>query len=171
MPRLKKLCSKNLLHTAMVLYDTRQAYPCERQHSDSIHAHESVTSDNLTTTTTQTHPSTPHYTMKVTALLLLPSTALPRSHKNNKKDQESSPLAPFLKSIGNEDCDRPACDDTKSALTAALNRVNAAKKAPSGKESGPISYRACPPTKDEIGVSTWTLLHSMVRFIPIMSMS
>ncbi|KAL7486224.1 hypothetical protein ACHAW6_011817 [Cyclotella cf. meneghiniana] len=88
------------------------------------------------------------------------------SNKNNKKDQESSPLAPFLKSIGNEDCDRPACDDTKSALTAALNRVNAAKKAQSGKEGGPGSYRACPPTKDEIGVSTWTLLHSMAAWYP-----
>jgi hypothetical protein len=60
-----------------------------------------------------------------------------------------------------EDCDRPACDDTKSALTAALGRVNAAKKKAGEKQPG--SYRACPPTRDVIGVSTWTLVHSMVR--------
>jgi hypothetical protein len=72
---------------------------------------------------------------------------------------KNDPLAPFLKSMG-EDCDRPACDDTKSALTAALGRVNAAKKKKGEKQ--PNGYTACPPRKDEIGVSTWILLHSMV---------
>ena len=75
---------------------------------------------------------------------------------------KNDPLAPFLKSMG-EDCDRPACDDTKSALTAALGRVNAAKKKAGEKQ--PRGYSGCPPTRDEIGVSTWTLVHSMVRII------
>jgi hypothetical protein len=38
------------------------------------------------------------------------------SNKNNS-------LASLLKSMGGDDCDRPACDDTKSALSAALKRV------------------------------------------------
>ena len=39
---------------------------------------------------------------------------------NNKNDK----LASLLKSMsGGDDCDRPACDDTKSALSAALQRV------------------------------------------------
>lgn len=63
-----------------------------------------------------------------------------------------------------EDCDRPACDDTKSALTAALGRVNAAKKKAEEKTQS-SGYNACPPTRDEIGVSTWTLVHSMVRIV------
>ena len=78
---------------------------------------------------------------------------------------ESDPLAPFLKSMG-EDCDRPACDDTKSALTAALGRVNATKNKKSNDKQ---QYVGCPPSKDEIGVSTWNLLHSMVSFRMIVS--
>ena len=72
---------------------------------------------------------------------------------------------------GGDDCDRPACDDTKSALTAALQRVGASTKDASTRVSKkstkednvPSDYNACPPTRDEIGVSTWSLLHSMVR--------
>lgn len=79
---------------------------------------------------------------------------------SDSEKSKHDPLSPFLKSMG-EDCDRPACDDTKSALTAALGRVNAAKKKAGEKQ--PVSYRACPPTRDELGVSTWTLVHSMVR--------
>jgi hypothetical protein len=85
---------------------------------------------------------------------------------SSNNESNNDPLAPFLKSIGNEDCDRPACDDTKSALTAALGRVNAAKKKAEGAKQ-PTGYRACPPTRDEIGVSTWTLLHSMVSLMSI----
>jgi hypothetical protein len=29
----------------------------------------------------------------------------------------------------------------------------------------PNSYNACPPTKDEIGASTWSLVHSMVSYL------
>ena len=85
---------------------------------------------------------------------------------NSDNNDKSSPLTPFLKTIG-DDCDRPACDDTKSALTAALERVNAAKTKSGVKSRSrqPGSYAACPPTRDEIGVSTWNLVHSMVRAV------
>ena len=93
---------------------------------------------------------------------------------NNNNDK----LASLLKSMsGGDDCDRPACDDTKSALSAALQRVgknvdgasssssNILKKKQQHIEEKNIQrnrYTACPPTRDEIGSSTWSLLHSMV---------
>lgn len=99
---------------------------------------------------------------------------------NNKNDK----LASLLKSMsGGDDCDRPACDDTKSALSAALQRVGNNKQ-DGASSSSSISknqqhrmeneekniqkkdrYTACPPTRDEIGVSTWSLLHSMVCYL------
>jgi hypothetical protein len=109
------------------------------------------------------------------------------ANNNSKRD----PLASLLKTMGGDDCDRPACDDTKSALTAALRRVDrsssgvvrgggggggAVGDASPGRSAAaiPDSYRACPPTRDEIGVSTWSLLHSMVRahsYLPPRSVS
>ena len=133
--------------------------------------------------------------------LLWNSTRRPGLHNNNSHDIMTSsnssgndvkggsansnskldPLASLLKTMGGDDCDRPACDDTKSALTAALGRVDRSSSGVVRKGGGggggavgdtssgrsataiPDSYRACPPTRDEIGVSTWSLLHSMVR--------
>jgi len=66
------------------------------------------------------------------------------------------PLASLFKTMGGEDCDRPQCDDTKSALSMALRRVH-------NNDATQPSTMMCPPSKDEIGASTWTLLHSMVR--------
>ena len=100
---------------------------------------------------------------------------------NNNNDK----LASLLKSMsGGDDCDRPACDDTKSALSAALQRVGNNKNVDGASSSSSTSiskkkqqqrqieneemniqrnrYTACPPTRDEIGSSTWSLLHSMV---------
>ena len=95
---------------------------------------------------------------------------------NNKNDK----LASLLKSMsGGDDCDRPACDDTKSALSAALQRVGNNKNVDGASSSSTTKkqqhieeneeknikknrYTACPPTRDEIGASTWSLLHSMV---------
>ena len=62
------------------------------------------------------------------------------------------PLASLFKTMGGEDCDRPQCDDTKSALSMALRRV----------QNDDANTTMCPPSKDEIGASTWKLLHSMV---------
>ncbi|KAL9188597.1 hypothetical protein ACHAXT_006975 [Thalassiosira profunda] len=94
-----------------------------------------------------------------------------------KRPGKGDGLASLLKSMGGgDDCDRPACDDTKSALTAALGRVGQSgatsiatlgKEPKSGKGGGvPEGYDACPPTRDEIGVSTWSLLHSMAAWYP-----
>lgn len=63
--------------------------------------------------------------------------------------------------MGGDDCDRPACDDTKSALSAALKRVD--RRRTDGDALSLGYRRACPPTRDEIGAQTWSLLHSMVR--------
>lgn len=53
-----------------------------------------------------------------------------------------------------DDCDRPACDDVVGAMTAALGRVQNQQKA----------QVECPPNSPELGRSSWTLLHSMVRW-------
>lgn len=70
-----------------------------------------------------------------------------------------------------EDCDRPACDDTKSALSSALNRLNKNKgkdvlPTASASKQESISPKECPPSKSVIGDSTWTLMHSMTAWYP-----
>ena len=76
-------------------------------------------------------------------------------------------LTPLLKTMGGDDCDRPACDDTKSALSAAMKRVDRRRTKTQVVEDGDAlssGYRReCPPTRDQIGAQTWSLLHSMVR--------
>ena len=74
-------------------------------------------------------------------------------------------LGSLLKSMGGGDCDRPACDDTKSALSAALQRVGEARAASKSTKQS-TNNRACPPTREEIGSSTWSLLHSMAAWYP-----
>mmetsp|Transcript_14066 Transcript_14066/g.27412 ORF Transcript_14066/g.27412 Transcript_14066/m.27412 type:complete len:196 (-) Transcript_14066:124-711(-) len=101
--------------------------------------------------------------------------------KSNDDKTSSPPLPSFLKSVGGDDCDRPACDDTKSALTAALGRIsspssslsdrnNEAKRTVKSSKRGnsvvPEGYDSCPPSKDVIGSSTWSLLHSMAAWYP-----
>ncbi|KAL3815706.1 hypothetical protein ACHAXA_004886 [Cyclostephanos tholiformis] len=84
-------------------------------------------------------------------------------------------LASLLKTMGGDDCDRPACDDTKSALSAALRRMD--RRRGGGGDGGdafteksaadaPNRYRDCPPTRDDIGASTWLFLHSMAAWYP-----
>jgi hypothetical protein len=83
-------------------------------------------------------------------------------------------LTSLLKTMGGDDCDRPACDDTKSALSAAMRRVDRRRGGGGGDigdaSSGtsvtdaPNCYAGCPPTRDEIGASAWLFLHSMVGF-------
>lgn len=62
-----------------------------------------------------------------------------------------------------DDCDRPACDDTVSALTAALNRVQKQQQQQQETKSKETTTKECPPTSAQLGRSTWDLLHSMVR--------
>ena len=89
-------------------------------------------------------------------------------------------ISSLLKSMsgGGDDCDRPACEDTKSALTDALQRIRKddassssgskknRKQPKSVKDTIPDAYRACPPTREDIGASTWSLLHSMAAWYP-----
>lgn len=81
-----------------------------------------------------------------------------RSRGRGSVGAGGDPLASLFNTMGGEDCDRPQCDDTKSALTMALRRVHN-----NDVEQIQPSTKLCPPSKDEIGSSTWTLLHSMVR--------
>ena len=59
------------------------------------------------------------------------------------------------------DCYRPACEDTVSALSNALNRLKN-QKITDNSNSRDSKKKECPPSKDSIGRSSWTLLHSMV---------
>ena len=63
-----------------------------------------------------------------------------------------------------DDCDRPACDDTMSALNAALKHAKGYSPS-SSKPEQPTTQR-CPPTKGALGSSSWDLLHSMVAWYP-----
>ena len=58
-----------------------------------------------------------------------------------------------------ENCDRPACEDTVSALSAAIERIGGQAKSLASEKS-----LECPPSKDSLGRSSWTLLHNMVRY-------
>jgi hypothetical protein len=87
---------------------------------------------------------------------------------SNNKGRTSG--ATTNKHDGTADCDRPACEETVSALTSALNRLNEKKMKNGGsstsssssiKTNGIVGV-GCPPSKDYIGKSSWTLLHSMV---------
>lgn len=77
-----------------------------------------------------------------------------------------SGLAAMMKEM--DDCDRPACEDTVSALTAALGRVKTKKPSASGGGKGSghgdlsAPAAACPPTSGLLGKSSWNLVHSMV---------
>lgn len=79
---------------------------------------------------------------------------------NNK----NSPLDMFLNQ--QDDCERPACEDTVNALSSALNRLNKKNESPTKKSetNAQATTVSCPPSKDVIGSSSWTLLHSMVSW-------
>lgn len=80
------------------------------------------------------------------------------SSQNGRTDRSSSsPIDAWLKK--SDDCDRPACEETQSALARALSRIQSTKT----KQNTKID---CPPAKDQIGNSSWTLLHSMAAWYP-----
>mmetsp|Transcript_26381 Transcript_26381/g.53576 ORF Transcript_26381/g.53576 Transcript_26381/m.53576 type:complete len:126 (-) Transcript_26381:736-1113(-) len=80
-----------------------------------------------------------------------------------------SSLSAMMKEM--DDCDRPACEDTVSALTAALRRVGkkggpATSASSSSKGSASTRPAACPPTSGVLGKSSWNLVHSMAAWYP-----
>lgn len=62
-----------------------------------------------------------------------------------------------------DDCDRPACEGTMSALSAALNQAKKLNSSPTTTSSSP---KQCPPTKTILGNGSWDLLHSMAAWYP-----
>lgn len=80
-----------------------------------------------------------------------------------------SGLAAMMKEM--DDCDRPACEDTVSALTAAMARVKTKSSSATGSGKGighddlSAPAAACPPTSGLLGKSSWNLVHSMVRAV------
>jgi hypothetical protein len=79
--------------------------------------------------------------------------------KNDGKKQRDLPIP-----IIDEDCERPACADTVSMLQSAMARVNKQRKATSKEDTNPVPVEPkmveieCPPGKEAIGSSTWTLV-------------
>eukprot|EP00555_Chaetoceros_dichaeta_P002797 CAMPEP_0198251068 /NCGR_PEP_ID=MMETSP1447-20131203/2032_1 /TAXON_ID=420782 /ORGANISM="Chaetoceros dichaeta, Strain CCMP1751" /LENGTH=186 /DNA_ID=CAMNT_0043936013 /DNA_START=161 /DNA_END=721 /DNA_ORIENTATION=+ len=90
--------------------------------------------------------------------------------------QGKSPLESLFQKA--DDCDRPACEETVSALSQALSRIGEKTKTtnkktavgnggvPSSSSSSAAAAPPCPVTKDELGKSSWTLLHSMAAWYP-----
>ena len=67
-----------------------------------------------------------------------------------------------------DDCDRPACDDVqsmfqKAAAAAEASRTSSTSSSTVVVEKKATMKSACPAGSAELGRSTWTLLHSMVR--------
>ena len=124
-------------------------------------------------------PSSKNESLTVAVASMVASNS---SDSGSNSANDNGQLEPLFNLMGggSSNCDRPACDDTKSALTAALQRVrhrSSGKDASSESARGESSprptaidrkiRRTCPPTRDEIGVSAWSLIHSMVRADPL----
>jgi hypothetical protein len=60
--------------------------------------------------------------------------------------------------FGDEDCERPACDDIKQTLPKSMEEFQAMTQKHAAKKKV-----ECPPRSAELGRSSWKLLHSMVR--------
>lgn len=60
--------------------------------------------------------------------------------------------------FGEEDCERPACDDIKQALPKSMEEVQALTQKHAAKQKV-----ECPPRGAELGRSSWKLMHTMVR--------
>jgi hypothetical protein len=64
---------------------------------------------------------------------------------------------------GDNDCDRPACDDMMTKLQRAAQAAAAESATKTTKKKAPSpSVVECPLGSAELGRSSWGLLHSMV---------
>jgi hypothetical protein len=82
----------------------------------------------------------------------------------------SMPSMPFRPN-GMDDCERPACHDTISAINSALGRIQEQSKKKVTPSSPPPSLLeedvgGCPPDTRTLGASSWNLLHSMAAWYP-----
>ena len=59
--------------------------------------------------------------------------------------------------FGEEDCDRPACDDVKQAFPKSMEEFQALSDKYAAKKKV-----ECPPRSADLGRSSWKLLHTMV---------
>jgi hypothetical protein len=66
-----------------------------------------------------------------------------------------------------DDCDRPACDDIANMMHQAASASATTKDGSLTQAATPrkqkLEAKRCPPGIAELGQSSWTLLHSMVR--------
>uniref|UniRef100_A0A7S4W4J2 Sulfhydryl oxidase n=1 Tax=Ditylum brightwellii TaxID=49249 RepID=A0A7S4W4J2_9STRA len=87
---------------------------------------------------------------------------------DNNKNNTLKPPPPSLPNFKVDDCDRPACDDTVSALTAAFSRIQKSSQSTTTTTSSSQNYKKKegPINKDVLGKSTWNLLHSMSAWYP-----
>lgn len=73
----------------------------------------------------------------------------------------------FPPSLFDNDCDRPACADTVSALSAAMSHAKAkGTTIGTGSQSRKQQEVECPPSSSELGRGSWKLLHSMAAWYP-----
>mmetsp|Transcript_100158 Transcript_100158/g.287738 ORF Transcript_100158/g.287738 Transcript_100158/m.287738 type:complete len:167 (-) Transcript_100158:241-741(-) len=63
--------------------------------------------------------------------------------------------------FGDEDCERPACDDIKRNIPKSLEQLQAMTEKHAAKKKV-----ECPPRSAELGRSSWKLLHSMAAWYP-----
>ena len=60
-----------------------------------------------------------------------------------------------------DDCERPACDEVKSAIPSSMAEFEVMKKKYEKQKKV-----ECPPGSAELGLGTWKLLHSMAAWYP-----
>lgn len=95
----------------------------------------------------------------------------PKIMDNFDKFKKSLPSKGFTNAkniLENDDCDRPACDDTMSALSKALKHSQQGTSTTNHSATTTTTRTTihCPPTKAAIGTSSWDLLHSMTAWYP-----
>merc|ERR1711971_799757 len=78
---------------------------------------------------------------------------------------------PNIQSLGEDDCERPACSDTVAAMRVMMKEMKAAEEgriSTKTKKSKPNKEKKidCPPNSAMIGRGTWALLHSMAAWYP-----
>mmetsp|Transcript_29308 Transcript_29308/g.53636 ORF Transcript_29308/g.53636 Transcript_29308/m.53636 type:complete len:188 (+) Transcript_29308:185-748(+) len=89
------------------------------------------------------------------------------------KEKKTSMPPSMFRPNGMDDCERPACHDTISAMNSALGRIqeqDKKKATPSLTKTPSLGLLedvgGCPPDTRTLGTSSWNLLHSMTAWYP-----